>query len=248
MTVLEVRPDRPWQLLCPQPQEEPQQSIDTETDLLQRVGTGNLPPTLCLMRHPRCLVVTRREARMPNFDSARAELTKAGWPLAVRASGGSCVPQGPGMLNLSLVFPRVMDWRLEDGYRLLCDLLGEFLKSYGLSVETGDVPGSFCDGRYNLQVDGKKLVGTAQRWAGGRRDKAAILLHACLLVDLDLIEATTRLNQLYSLCENPQRFRADACTTLSECLGMRAESEPGDFAKEVEERLQGLLLDRFEIG
>ncbi len=236
---------RPWQLICPKPLADPQSSIEAESNLLMRVGTGNQPPTLCLMRHPLCLVTTRREARMPNFDHARTELSKVGWPLAVRASGGSCVPQGPGMLNLSMVFPRVREWSLEDGYRLLCAVLGELLASYGLETETGEVPGSFCDGRYNLQSGGRKLVGTAQRWAGGERDHAAILLHACLLIDLDLEEATARLNQLYSLCDNNQRFRAEACTTLRDCLGpLKTDSD----IHAVEERLQDLLRIRFDIA
>lgn len=237
--------DPPWRLLCPQPVTEPQASIDFEVDLLQQVGCGEQPPTLYLMSHPRCLVATRREARMPGFDRARVELAAAGWPLVVRASGGSCVPQGPGMLNLSLVFPRRKDWSLEDGYRFLCCLLGDWLESYGLKTETGAVPGSFCDGRYNLQVAGQKLVGTAQRWAGGARDKAAILLHACLLVDFELEEATAHLNQLYRLCNNPQRFAVKASIDLRRLLD--PQKEQPDFFAQMEQDLIAALHQWFDL-
>lgn len=239
---------RPWRLLRPAPFADAQAGIDFETALLPRVGRGETGPLLFFARLPHCLVVTRRESRMEYFARARAQLECEGLPLAVRASGGSCVPQGPGMLNLSLVFPRLKDWSLEDGYELICALFTRLLTSYGLSAATGEVPGSFCNGRYNLQVGGRKLLGTAQRWAGGSRREAAILVHGGLLVDLDLDKATAAANRFYQLCGQQQRFDPAACTTLRRCLGQNGALPPGDFFDAVEERLCRQLTEMFEIG
>jgi len=238
--------DRPWQLLRPAPIADPVDSIRFDEELLHRVGSGELSPCLCLKQDPQCLAVTKREARMENFCQAAKAMAGQGWPLVVRSSGGSCVPLGPGIINLSLTLPRLKNWKLEDGYLLICHLLERLLKTYGLHAETGEVPGSFCDGRYNLQVGGQKLVGTAQRWAGSNREHAAILVHACLLVDLDLPLATARINHLYRLCDNPVQFIPAACTTLRQCLPPSPLSREL-FVSGVEGRLAQQIMTLFEI-
>ncbi len=210
--------NRPWQLLLPHDRDDPQTSIRLDEELLHQVGRGEIGPSICIRQDPQSLVVTRREARMQNFAQASQTLAAHGWPVAVRCSGGSCVPQGPGVINLSIIHPHCKTWSLKDGYQLLDRLLKGFLASCGLQATTGEVSGAFCDGRYNLQVDGRKIVGTAQRWAGAYRSQAAVLSHACLLVDLDLAEATHRINQLYQLCNNPQSFNPQACITLRDAL------------------------------
>ncbi len=109
------------------------------------------------------------------------------------------------------------------------------------------MPGSFCDGRYNLQIAGKKLVGTAQRWAGGTREQAAVLAHACLLVDLDLVEATGKVNQFYQLCHNPQQFDPQACTTLRQILGPASNPTTEAFVSSVEQRLAEQISATFGL-
>ena len=64
---------------------------------------------------------------MSNFEAAQQVLAAQGWPVIVRCTGGSCVPQGPGVINLAVIHPKVKGWHLEDGYQLLCALLREFL-------------------------------------------------------------------------------------------------------------------------
>jgi lipoate-protein ligase A len=240
--------DQPWQLIRPEPIRDPEASIRYDEILLQRVGRGEIGPCICIKVEPHCLIVTRREARMTNFAQACTTLASQGWPVVVRCSGGSCVPQGPGMLNLSLIHPRLKSWTLEDGYLLLCELFSRLLTSYGIEAESGEVTGSFCDGRYNLQSGGKKLVGTAQRWTGGNREQAAVLAHACLLVDLDLPEATDKINQLYRLCSNPQRFDPAACTTLRNLQQPRSQLERETFVASVEQRLAALICESFNIS
>ena len=201
--------------------------------LLNKVSIGEMGPCIYINSTPRCLVTTVRESRMCNFEEARRALSDQGWPVVVRCTGGSCVPQGPGMINFSVIHPKIKGWNLEDGYKLLCEVMKKLLESYGVNATTGEVAGSFCDGRYNLQVGGQKLLGTAQRWAGGSRENAAVLSHACLLVGIDLAEATEKINTLYSLCGNPQQFSAQACTTLRDCLGESCKLSTEDLVTDV---------------
>ena len=240
--------DQPWALKSFDGHGDLAQQVTFDELLLKQVINGASGPSLYINRASRCLVATVRESRMTNFEAASRTLTEQGWPVVVRCTGGSCVPQGPGVVNLSVIHPKVRGWRLEDGYKLLCGLLTHLLASYGLVTTVGEVAGSFCDGRYNLQVGGQKLVGTAQRWAGGSRKNAAVLAHACLLVDLDLVEATEKINTLYRLCGNSRQFTPDACTTLRDCLGGAGQPFCKDFVLNVERRLAVLAKDYFNIS
>ncbi|MDT8443358.1 MAG: hypothetical protein RQ722_03615 [Desulfuromonadales bacterium] len=243
-----LRFDRPWRLLTSDELGDLAQCATFDEQLLERVIRGVSGPCLSINRSSQCLVTTVRESRMTNFEEACRMLAEQGWPVIVRCTGGSCVPQGPGVINFSMVHPKIRGWYLEDGYKVLCEFLTQFLASYGLLATTGESPGSFCDGRYNLQVGGQKLVGTAQRWAGGSRENAAVLAHACLLVDLGLFEATEKINSLYRLCGNPQQFTAKSCTTLRDCLGKPDQRSSADFLAEVEQRLVAMAGDYFSIS
>lgn len=240
--------DQPWSVRVLDDESNLHRQVTFDALLLDKVGSGEIGPSVVISSTPRCLVATVRESRMPNFEMAQRTLAAQGWPVVVRCSGGSCVPQGPGVVNLSIIHPKVRGWLLEDGYRLLCDLLQELLADYGLDATIGEVPESFCDGRYNLQVGGRKLVGTAQRWAGGSRDSAAVLAHACLLVDLDLVEATEKINTLYQLCDNPRQFSPHACGTLRDCLGVRTTQSTEDFVAGVSQRLLLITKKYFNLS
>ncbi|MGI9286847.1 MAG: lipoate--protein ligase family protein [Pseudomonadales bacterium] len=235
--------------------------LQRDEQLLEQLHTDNLAPTLRLWRNHQCLVATVKESRMRRFEHTSKVLAKDGWPVVVRRTGGACVPHGPGVINLSLVYPAPLDgeWQLEDSYRLLCSPLQKLLQSYELPSESGFVEGSFCDGRYNLQVAGQKLVGTAQRWRksvvekDSDQKKGYVLAHACLLTDTDIAAATARINQLYRDCKNPKRFIADSCVSLKTLVKGRQliEDPPSgyseNFVQEVIARLVEILQNDFII-
>lgn len=235
------------------------QCLAVDEQLLDQVKRGERGPCIRIWRNRQCLVATVKESRMPNFEKSSQALADDSWPVLVRRTGGSCVPHGPGVINLSLIYPipEGQRWQLEDSYQLLCLPLQQLLQDYGLKAETGAVEGSFCDGRYNLQVDNRKLVGTAQRWrpasqapeaeTGAKKSAGAILAHACLLTDLDLLTATEQINRLYRDCENTEQFIPEACATLAECAGRESETDSEDFVLEVVDRLTAVIKESFGI-
>jgi hypothetical protein len=155
----------------------------------------------------------RRHASLA--DAARA-FEGAGWPLRLRRSGGGLVPQGPGILNLTLAYPcDCAPGSMADAvYRHLCNVLARALSSLGIKAEPRTVEGSFCDGRYNLAVGARKIAGTAQYW---RRtgDRHAVLAHALLLVDADVEMLTETANRFEAALHSERRYRADALTTVA---------------------------------
>src|SRR5690606_11267187 len=138
------------------------------------------------------LVVPRTYRRYAGFEQACQQTEQAGWPVTVRQSGGGIVPQGPGIINLSLAYPvhgKPLD-HSDVAYQLICGLISRSLQNLGIEAHPQAVEGSFCDGRYNLAVghgaQARKIAGTAQMW---RRHPAAetgseqqiVLVHALIL-------------------------------------------------------------------
>jgi len=182
------------------------------------------------------LVVPRSYERLPNWQAACAESAATGWPVQVRASGGGLVPQGPGVLNLSLLWPAgsATPSGTDDIYRALTGELAAAFARLGVASEAQAVEGSFCDGRFNLASGGRKLVGTAQAWrrVGGR---PLVLAHAVIVCSADPRELTEAANRFEALAGSQRRYRADALTSVAEawCVAQGDVQPPADLDAQV---------------
>lgn len=201
--------------------EHPQDNINLDAALGQEVAAGKRLPLVRVWRSARVfgIGVSRKDVASEAGASARQTLMDQGCSVIVRQTGGTAVPQGDGVVHLSLLFPRLAErTTTDDYYRLLCDPLLEWLHSYGLQAYTGALPGSYCDGSYNVLVDGKKLIGTAQAWRGGLAGVSSshpgyILAHACITLDVDWPEAGFWMNRFYELSQDS--YRVDETTSVS---------------------------------
>ncbi|WP_338892468.1 lipoyl protein ligase domain-containing protein [Aeromonas rivipollensis] len=192
-----------------------------------------------LWQAPQCLIVTRKDMRLPRYQAACEQLANEGWPVHVRDSGGTAVPHGAGILNLSLLLPRTTT-DLAHYYRLLGAPLLALLEEHGLEGNYDFVPGSFCDGQYNLVIGGRKITGTAQRWlAPGQDHQGAVLAQAMLLVAGDVDEGTRMASRFYELAGGELRFAPGTSTTLAQQIGW--QGSPEDLVTQVWRRLQALL-------
>lgn len=222
-----------WRFWDDRADDDPASQLAREAALGEAVARGDSPPTFRLWRNQRALVVSRRERRLPGFETASRRLAREGWPVFVRDSGGGAVPHGEGILLLSLVVPRrgAPVFSIEAFYRALCAPLQLALGDLGIETDFGSAPGAFCDGRFNLLHRGRKLAGTAQRWRGGPAGTGAVrghvLAHALLIVDPDLSAANAALNRFHVLAGSDQRVDPQASTTVRACL--RAGRTPHDL-------------------
>lgn len=169
------------------------------------------------------LVAPMSYQRHTNLMAVCADSASRGWPVRLRRSGGGVVPQGPGILNLSLA--RACDGTpgdlAESVYADLCQLLAGALAGLGIKAAAHAVSGSFCDGRFNLAVIGtndktsRKIAGTAQYWrhAGGRH---AVLAHALLVVDADPATLTAEANRFETSLGSGKHYDANALTSVSQ--------------------------------
>ncbi len=211
---------------------------DNETLLLDRVDQG-LRLAVIQEASPG-ISVPRSYKRNPNFEPACETMAAAGVPVSLRLSGGGVVPQAAGVINLHLAYPIAAKYPLEHAesqYQGLCELIARALASYGIAANFQNVQGSFCDGRYNLAVEGKKIAGTAQYW---RRNKTAttpsfsLLSHAVILVNADSVLLTDMANRYEGELHSPIRYLADKTTSVMELLGRPVD----DFEQILKRELQ----------
>jgi lipoate-protein ligase A len=187
---------------------------DSELAWLDEALAGR--PRAVLWHGARGLVAPMSYQRHAALEAVRAAFAADGWPVRPRRSGGGVVPQGPGILNLSLAYPidGPPGTLAEAVYARLCDVLALALARLGIEAKPRAVEGSFCDGRFNLAVGARKIAGTAQYWrrGGGRQ---AVLAHALLLVDADVAELTARANDFEAALGSDRRYRAEVLTTVA---------------------------------
>ncbi len=164
-------------------------------------------------------------------------------PVRVRASGGGVVPQGPGVLNLSLVWPTAAaaPIDLDSVYVALCAELAAALARLEINASPQAVEGSFCDGRFNLAVAGRKLAGTAQSWhrTSGRM---VVLAHAVLIATADPMALTDKANAFERDLGSGRRHRADALTSVALAWRERHGRPPPD---DLDARLVTVLAEQF---
>ena len=204
---------------------------------LELLAAGQ-PATLIWQAGAPALVMPETWARRAGVAAVTAALAAAGWPVLTRPSGGGGVPQGPGTLNIAVVVPLAPGFRIEDGYDLICGVLTEALGRLAIAAGTGAVDGAFCDGAWNITVEGRKLAGTAQRWRGGTTAGAA-LLHAAVQVAPPPETAWPALDTLYRAAGLIHGLRPDAHVTLAGLLsdsGQRA-AFPAALARAANDRL-----------
>ncbi len=182
---------------------------------------------------PQSLVVPSSYRRFSSLESVREQFAAAGCPVFLRKSGGGLVPQGPGIINLSLAYPiaRTLGEAAEEVYRHLCAILSDALAELGVVTGWQAVEGSFCDGRFNLACgegqQARKIAGTAQYWRAIPDSDAdaprrhVVLAHAVLLVDCDLAAAHRQANQFEAALGSGRFYQASKTVSVAQRLSAR---------------------------
>ena len=104
----------------------------------------------------RGLCVTRKEHRLPHFAKAKANLAIKGHELATRRSGGTVVPQGHGILNITQLSLHTGPRNIGGSYMRFCENMQTRFKALGFETEIGpltqrcEVPASFLPSKIRL--------------------------------------------------------------------------------------------------
>lgn len=193
--------------------------------ILEHIGRGESLPTLRLYAwDPPCISLGRAQ---PFADVDIARLEERGWDMVRRLTGGRAILH-TDEITYSIIAPadepRVVGSILESYNRLSTALL-QAVKALGLQVEikkyTGpnhETPNPICfeaPSAYEITVNGKKLIGSAQA-----RRKEGVLQHGSLPLTGNLARITEALTFPDSSARNNAAARLlSRATTVESALG-----------------------------
>lgn len=154
-------------------------SFAADEALCQAVGSGASPTVCRLWVHGDTAVLGAQDGRLARAEAGIAYLQRQGYRVIVRNSGGLAVVLDRDVLNISLILP-VSDVYadIDDGFRTMQFLIEAMLRSYRVNVAAREIAGSYCPGRYDLSIGGRKFGGISQRRMQGGMAVQVFLLAA----------------------------------------------------------------------
>ncbi|MCF6410867.1 lipoate--protein ligase family protein [Pseudalkalibacillus salsuginis] len=154
------------------------QSFAMDDTLCSTIGSEDAPPTVRTWVHPKTIVLGIQDSRLPNLNEGVKYLEEQGYEVIVRNSGGLAVVLDEGILNLSLILSeKEQRIDIDLGYEAMVHLTKALLKPYGLTFERKEIPTSYCPGKYDLSIGGKKFAGISQRRLRGG---IAVQIYLCV--------------------------------------------------------------------
>ncbi len=187
-----------------------------ETQLIQQVQAGQLQQCLMLWQVNEPTLVLPAGKKWLASEKLKNELANEQWLLHSRKTGGAPVPQSPGVINLSHLYlwPDGSPYSIKTAYYNLCTVLQDFFQQFNISAQVHATAHSYCDGDFNLNVNGKKIVGTAQRVILKKGGGKIVLAQAFILIDVILEELIKPVNLCYAVSAKTERVKARVHTTL----------------------------------
>lgn len=187
-----------------------------EQELLTQVQSNQLSQALLLWQVKSPTLVLPAGKKWPASDELKLALENSGWKLFSRKTGGAPVPQVPGIINLSHIYhwPDDQPYDIKKAYLDLCTTLSAFFKQLNVDVNVHATPHSYCDGEYNLNIAGQKVVGTAQRILLKKGGGKVVLAQACILINVDVNHIVEPVRLCNQLCNQEGDIRPDVHTPL----------------------------------
>lgn len=185
--------------------------------LLDEVARGLRPPTARLWQSEPCVVCPPAYRRL--WDAAAT----GGGPPIFRSTGGGVVALGAGVALWSFAWarPEGEAESIDDAYRLVAREISMAAAEHGIAAEVMEIAPAMCRGRYDVAVAGRKIAGLSQRRIVREQDgvrRAALLVHAFILIDADLADIEARCNALAGVL-GVEGTTTTALTTLSNATG-----------------------------
>ncbi|MEM9709342.1 MAG: protein ligase [Pseudomonadota bacterium] len=208
------------------------EALAREVELLEAMSKAPGPAQLWFWETDQALVAPWKFRTMPAFGTAKARLEGDGWPIHLRATGGDVTPQGPGVVNVTHVYATEPGaaFSIAEAYGALTRPI---VAALGPGAGVGWQPGAFCDGAYNVSLNGRKFAGTAMRFRPLKSDKTrhAVLAHALMLIDAPTPTAIGAVEGFLDALGEDREIRQDAHTGLPPSLSRAAflEALVGQF-------------------
>lgn len=184
------------------------------TDIIAKISGETKQAYLHTWQTDPLVIFGMRDQQLPQFIKAAKYLNQQGYLTVIRNAGGLAVLSDPGILNVTLVFPKDGIGSIDAAYEVMFNLTQ---KAYpNVKVETKEIVDSYCPGNYDLSVKGQKIAGIAQR-----RVNQGIAVMMYLGLNGDQIKRGQLIQNFYEIAgidavpeKNFPHIRPDSMTTL----------------------------------
>lgn len=135
------------------------------TDVLTTYTGDNNQPIIHFWQLSQTLILGMKDSRVPHLSEGLKTIQEAGYYPLLRNSGGLGVVSDSGVLNISLILPKqaINNLSIDDGYQAMLDWLNRTVYGTSVSIKAGEVPDSYCPGKFDLSINNRKIAGIAQR-------------------------------------------------------------------------------------
>lgn len=133
--------------------------------LIREVNQPDSPTMLHFWPLEKMVILGMMDTKLPDLDEGFDFLEAQNYEVRVRPAGGLAVVADEGILNFSLVFREDDEEKvsIDDAYDVMVELIRKTFSAYGKQIEAFEIPDSYCPGKFDLSIDGKKFAGIAQR-------------------------------------------------------------------------------------
>lgn len=147
--------------------------LERSVELLRAVASGAIaePRVVRVYAPEPTVALSRRESRLPGFETARRAAHERGFTPVIRPTGGRAVAYDESCIVFDVV-AREQEGAIAQAlfFREVGGALAAALRELGVDARLGDVPGEYCPGEFSINARGAvKLIGTSQRAMRGAR-------------------------------------------------------------------------------
>lgn len=141
----------------------PMESFAYDDTFTKLVGHHESLPTIRSWVHRPTVVLGIQDSKLPHLDCGLEFLHRLGYDVIIRNSGGLSVVLDEGILNVSLIVKEDDARSIDDGFEYIVALIKKSFQPYTDAIEAKEIVGSYCPGKYDLSINGKKFAGISQR-------------------------------------------------------------------------------------
>ena len=171
----------------------PMQSFAFDDTFSESVGKDLSCNVVRTWIHQHTVILGIHDSRLPFLQDGIRYLTeKRGYNAIVRNSGGLGVVLDQGILNISLLFKGKHDITIDEAFTVMYLLVSKMFEDEDVEIETHEIERSYCPGKFDLSINGRKFAGISQR-----RVRGGIAVQVYLCVEGDGSERADMMKSFY---------------------------------------------------
>ena len=147
---------------------EPMQSFAFDDTFSESVGREESSNVVRTWIHQHVVILGIHDSRLPFLSDGIRYLTEEqGYNAIVRNSGGLGVVLDQGILNISLIFKGKTETTIDEAFSVMYLLVAKMFEDEDVEIATHEIERSYCPGKFDLSINGKKFAGISQRRVRG---------------------------------------------------------------------------------